>query len=53
MILLILVLLFLGVASGYWGHNRWGNEAPWSGPGIGIGTILIILLLLWLLSGRL
>jgi hypothetical protein len=54
MILLLIVLLFVfGGGFGYWGHNRWGNEVPWSGPGIGIGTILIILLLFWILGGRL
>jgi hypothetical protein len=47
MILLIIILVLLfGGGFGYWGHNQYGGYA---GPGIGIGTVLAILLVLYLL----
>jgi hypothetical protein len=48
LILIIILLLFFGLGGGYYGYHNWG---PSYGGGIGIGTILIILLVLWLLGG--
>ena len=49
MILLIIVLILLfGFGGGFWGHHTYGGFA---GPGIGLGTVLIILLVFWLLRG--
>ena len=42
----ILILLF-GGGGGYYGYNRWGYNG---GFGIGLGTILVILLILFLLG---
>ncbi len=48
MLLLIIVLLLLfGVGGGYYGHSRWG---PSGGAGIGVGTIVEILLIAYLLG---
>ena len=41
-ILIILLILLFGGGGGYYGHSRWG---PSGGAGIGLGTILIILLI--------
>ena len=41
LILIIIWLLALGVGGAYYGHRRWGYPG---GAGIGIGTILLILL---------
>jgi len=49
-VVIILILLF-GGWSGYYGHSTWGPTYPWAGPGLGIGTILLIVLLLYLLGG--
>jgi hypothetical protein len=49
-LLIVVLLLVFGGGGGYYAHNAWGGYA---GPGIGIGTILIILLVVFLLSGRL
>jgi hypothetical protein len=46
-LILVLVLLFAG-GFGYWGHNQWGATNGYAGPGIGLGTILVILLVLYL-----
>jgi len=35
------------MGGGYYGHSRWG---PRGGAGIGLGTILIILLICYLLG---
>jgi hypothetical protein len=48
MLLLLLVLVVLFGFGGYWGGNRY---SPGSGPGFGIGTVLIVLLVVWLLGG--
>lgn len=51
MLLLIIVLILLfGCGGGYWGHSRWGEGAPWAGPGVGLGTILLILLVCYALG---
>ena len=48
LILLIILILFFGLGGGYYGHSRWG---PSGGAGIGLGTILAILLIAYLLGG--
>jgi hypothetical protein len=47
LILLIVLLLVLGGGGGYYGHSRWGYRG---GAGIGLGTILVILLVAYLLG---
>lgn len=48
-VLIIVLLLVFGGGFGYWGNSRWGATNGYAGPGIGIGTILVILLILYLL----
>jgi hypothetical protein len=48
LILLIVLLLVLGGGGGYYGHSRWGYAG---GAGIGLGTILLILLVVFMLGG--
>jgi hypothetical protein len=49
-ILLIVVLVVLfGGGLGFYGHRTWGSGQPYAGPGIGFGTILVLLLVLYLL----
>jgi hypothetical protein len=47
LILIIVLVLLLGGGGGYYGHNRWGYRG---GAGIGLGTILLILLVAYLLG---
>jgi hypothetical protein len=47
LILIIVLLLVFGVGGGYYGHSRWG---PSGGAGIGVGTILLILLIAYMLG---
>ena len=47
LILLIILLLVLGGGGGYYGHSQWG---PSGGAGIGLGTILVVLLVAHLLG---
>jgi len=47
LILIILLVLLLGGGGGYYGHSRWGYSG---GAGIGLGTVLIILLVAHLLG---
>jgi len=47
LILLIILLLLLGGGGGYYGHSRWGYAG---GAGIGLGTILLIVLVAYLLG---
>lgn len=47
LILIIILLLVLGGGGGYYGHSRWGYRG---GAGIGLGTILMILLIAYLLG---
>jgi hypothetical protein len=47
LILLIVLLLVFGGGGGYYGHTRWG---PSGGAGVGLSTILLILLLAYLLG---
>jgi hypothetical protein len=48
LILLIILLLVLGGGGGYYGHSRWGYGGS---AGIGLGTILLIVLVAYLLGG--
>jgi len=51
MILLIVILILLfGGGFGWIGHNQWGEGQPLAGPGIGLGTILILVLICYLLG---
>jgi hypothetical protein len=47
LLLIIILLLVLGGGGGYYGHSRWGYRG---GAGIGLGTILLILLIAYLLG---
>jgi len=47
LIVIIVLILLLGGGGGYYGHTRWG---PSGGAGIGLGTILLILLIAWMLG---
>ena len=46
-ILIIVLLLIFGGGGGYYGHSRWG---PSGGAGVGLGTILLVLLIAWMLG---
>jgi len=48
LLLIIILILVFGGGGGYYGHSRWG---PSGGAGIGLGTILLILLIAYLLGG--
>jgi hypothetical protein len=47
LIVLIILILLMGGGGGYYGHTRWG---PSGGAGIGLGTILLILLIAYMLG---
>jgi hypothetical protein len=47
LILLIILLLVLGGSGGYYGHRRWGYGGS---AGIGLSTILLIILIAYLLG---
>lgn len=47
LLLIILVLLFV-FGGGYWGGNRY-NEGY--GPHFGLGAVLVVVLIIWLLGG--
>ncbi len=47
LILLIILLLVLGAGGGYYGHTRWGARG---GAGIGLSTILVVLLVAYMLG---
>ena len=47
LIILIILLLVLGGGGGYYGHSRWGYGG---GASIGLGTVLMILLVAYLLG---
>ena len=46
-ILIIILVLLLGGGGGYYGHSRWGYRG---GAGVGLGTILLILLIAYLVG---
>jgi hypothetical protein len=46
-VLIIVLLLLFGGGGGYYGYNRWGYRG---GAGIGLGTILLIVLICYLLG---
>ena len=48
LILIIILLLVFGGGGGYYGYNHWGTSG---GAGIGLGTILLIALVVYLLGG--
>jgi hypothetical protein len=48
LLLIVLLILLFGFGGGYYGHSRWG---PSGGARIGLGTIVLIALLVWLLGG--
>ena len=48
LIILVLLLLFGGLGGGYYGNSAYPG---WGGPGFGLGTILIILVIFYLLRG--
>ncbi len=47
LLLLIVLLLVFGVGGGYYGYGRWGSRG---GTGIGLSTILVILLVAYMLG---
>lgn len=47
LLLIIILILVFGGGGGYYGHSRWG---PSGGAGIGLGTILLVLLIAYLLG---
>lgn len=47
LILLVIVLLLLASGGGYYGYGRWGYTG---GAGVSLGTIVIILLVLYLMG---
>jgi len=47
LLLIIILILVFGVGGGYYGNRTYPG---WGGPGFGLGTVLVILLILWLLS---
>jgi hypothetical protein len=53
LLIIVLVLLFVGLPSGYYGYNRVEGGSYVHGGGFGIGAILLILLLLFLFGGGL
>ena len=47
LILIIVLILLFGGGGGYYGHRTWG---PSGGAGVGLGTILLILVIAWMLG---
>jgi len=48
-VLIIVLVLVFGGGFGYWGNRQYGTNYPYAGPGLSIGTILVLLLILYLL----
>jgi len=48
LLLLIVLLLLFGGGGGYYGHRRWGYGG---GMGIGLGTILVTCLVVFMAGG--
>lgn len=47
LLLIVILILLFGVGGGYYGHTRWG---PSGGAGIGLGTIVVIFLIAYMLG---
>ena len=47
LLLLIILIVVFGGGGGYYSHSRWG---PAYGTGVGLGTILLILLIAYILG---
>jgi hypothetical protein len=47
LILLIILLLVLGGGGGYYGHQRWGYGGS---AGIGLGTVLLLVFLVFMMG---
>jgi hypothetical protein len=47
LLLLIVLLLIFGSGGGYYGHRRWGYRGS---AGIGVGTVLLIILIAYMLG---
>jgi hypothetical protein len=47
LLLIIILILLFGTGGGYYGHSRWGRRG---GAGVGLGTVLMILLVAYLLG---
>ena len=45
-IMIVVLILVLGGGGGYYGYNRWG----YAGGGVGLGTVLLILLVCYFLG---
>jgi hypothetical protein len=48
LLLIILLVLLLAGGGGYYGHSRWGYGG---GAGISLGTVLLLVLLVYLVRG--
>jgi hypothetical protein len=48
LLLIVILLLLFGVGGGYYGYGRWGSRG---GTGIGLGGILLVLLVVYMLGG--
>jgi hypothetical protein len=47
LLLIIILVLVLGGGGGFYGHSRWGRSG---GAGIGVGNMLLILLVAYVLG---
>jgi hypothetical protein len=47
MLILIIVLLLVFGGGGYYGYGRWGYQG---GAGVGLGTVLLVLLVAYMLG---
>lgn len=50
-ILVVVCVLLFGGGFGVFAHRQWGEQNGFAGPGIGLGTILVIFLLIYLFGG--
>jgi hypothetical protein len=50
LILLVILLLIIFFGGGNWGYTRFGNSY-YGGAGIGLGGVLLILLVVYLMGG--
>jgi hypothetical protein len=47
LLLIIILLLVFGFGGGYYGHSRWGYRGA---GGIGLGTVLLVLLVAYMVG---